>query len=856
MQGIGCVHAHSRTAVLDIDERHTAIQAFDAMGLDLEALTAGCTVRSIGNPDKGAKLWWRLPNGLVLKTLKLTRPGPKNPGTGKRDPITIFEFRAAGGQDVLPPSLHPSGHPYRWAHGADPWTAGGFPEIPLEILARWRNWKEIHPALVAIFDPGAVRRPHRKARQRDIATGGGEEAERIIAAYNARVDPAEILERNGYEQQRGRYLRPGSTTGAAGVVLYDDGAIVRSYGGDAILNPEGGEPPPPRDAFDCFRLLEHGGDWHKALVAAADLCGIERKQTQRREEPPLEAYADDVDRDRQRTLEGDAPGSLDEARERTKGKRKGKAARLPSPPTDAPEIRLDPGQLHVVVAQALAALRGAGRIFERGGELVRLASTGEVYPVTPEDMQVTLSRVARFQKYNVRVEGYVRTNPTMELSRNVLSQRGEFGLPSLIGVITAPVMRLDGSLLLDPGHDPATGLFHHRPGGASFPDIPMEPTPGEILAALRTLWHPFRLFPFVGPVDRGVFLAAILTAVARPVLPRAPAFLLNAPTAGSGKTLLAECLAVLAGEAEPTMVPPVEGDEEMRKRITAFLRSAPRAVVLDNLAGALHSPALAEFITAKVHEDRILGSSIAIKIPARALILATGNNITMVGDLNRRFFTARIDPESERPYARAFDFDPATVCRERRVGMVAAALTLLRAGVIDPGKGARVGSFPEWSEVVLDAVAVAAGAASHQPIFQGDGDMTEFGDPQAAIDNSYGQDPETAKLGALLAAWWEAFQDRPQRVADAITAAHPGTALNDALDEIAGERGTINPRRLGRWIERYKDRIVDGLRIVDGGVLHKVKQWRVQNTRDGGLGGLGGFSPLRVAISQKDKAHG
>ena len=35
--------------------------------------------------------------------------------------------------------------------------------------------------------------------------------------------------------------------------------------------------------------------------------------------------------------------------------------------------------------------------------------------------------------------------------------------------------------------------------------------------------------------------------------------------------------------------------------------------------------------------------------------------------------------------------------------------------------------------------------------------------------------------------------------------------LATALNEIAGEHGYVNTRRLGRWIERHRDQIVEGI---------------------------------------------
>jgi len=256
----------------------------------------------------------------------------------------------------------------------------------------------------------------------------------------------------------------------------------------------------------------------------------------------------------------------------------------------------------------------------------------------------------------------------LALAKSVLSQRGRYGVPMLRSVITAPVMRVDGTLLLDDGYDPATGLYHHRPAADPFPRVPMHPGNQEVLAALRTLWLPFREFPFVAPVDRGVFLAALLTAINRPALPTAPGFLLDAPAAGSGKTLLATCLALLAGEPSPSMIPPADTEEEWRKRITAFLRHGDRVMVLDNLVGNFSTATLCALLTAERFRDRVLGSSTTVEFPVSALVLASGNNVSLVGDLNRRFMVSRIDPQIERPYSRRFEVNPAAICRQQPYG--------------------------------------------------------------------------------------------------------------------------------------------------------------------------------------------
>jgi hypothetical protein len=63
-----------------------------------------------------------------------------------------------------------------------------------------------------------------------------------------------------------------------------------------------------------------------------------------------------------------------------------------------------------------------------------------------------------------------------------------------------------------------------------------------------------------------------------------PLHLIDAPTQGSGKTLLAKLISMVAtGTAIPSMTEATSGDE-WRKKITATLLNAPSVIFLDNLS--------------------------------------------------------------------------------------------------------------------------------------------------------------------------------------------------------------------------------------------------------------------------------
>ena len=415
-------------------------------------------------------------------------------------------------------------------------------------------------------------------------------------------------------------------------------------------------------------------------------------------------------------------------------------------------------------------------------------------------------------------------------------------------MITAPTLRRDGSVLAEPGYDPTSRLLFVNQAGAELPPIPEHPSQEQAREALECLWGPFALFPLVDAVDRGVVLNALLTAVERPSLPTAPGIGLDAPAAGTGKTLLAKAIGALCLGQAPAILPPAgHQDEETRKRLFAVIREGQRVILWDNVREPLGNTALDAFLTAPTYADRILGSSATATLPNRALFLATGNNLRLVGDTCRRILVARLDAGIEKPYSREFAFSPLAMVLERRLDYVVAALTLIRAWIAAGrprhGQG-RAGSFEEWDDLVRQTVCWIATWDDR------------FADPLQATERAYEQDPESAKLGALLEALDGVVGDAPFTAASLINQVayfDPRTsqpmpvplqalpALHDALMDIAGVRDAINPRILGGWLAKQVDRRQGGRWLARGKLAQGRQAWRlVREPAVGGLGGLGG----------------
>ncbi len=489
------------------------------------------------------------------------------------------------------------------------------------------------------------------------------------------------------------------------------------------------------------------------------------------------------------------------------------------------EIMLDVDEQAQTIDEIFNLIRDDGSLYNRGGGLVFLR--GERM-VDADEYQLAdyLARRVKFRRMKDGVA--VKTAPPAWLCKRI--GKLPAALPELMGIITAPTLRPDGSLLNEPGFDAATGLLL-LPG--EFPHVPLHPSRAELESAWRTLWLPYAEFPYVSDDDRAVTAAAILTALVRRILPTAPASSFDAPCPSSGKTLLATCIAELCG-GESAVIPEAQQEDELRKKLLPALMDGQPCVLLDNVTGQFQSSALEALLTSARYSDRVLGASKNLKFVSNLLVLISGNNFQPGGDLWRRVLTARIDPKTENAHKRVFKLDALAHCRENRQKLVAAGLTLLRgfiaAGSPNQTPGDRTGSFEAWDALVRQTV-----------IWLGKEGVAPVTDPAKSIGKAQEHDPERQKLAAFLELTQRAMAQERWRTAALIERANnemstveDGRPLRDTLIEIAGQHNVINPRTLGRWIAKQADRRCNGRWVEDAGTRDGNTLWRICGEGDTG----------------------
>lgn len=490
-------------------------------------------------------------------------------------------------------------------------------------------------------------------------------------------------------------------------------------------------------------------------------------------------------------------------------------------------IEVIQGRAHDTVNHTLDLLKKMPDVFDSGAQLVGV-NNGDMVPFDLHRLTHYLGGVAQYWQAKIGRSGEAYEallDPPEKVIRQVLSLGEARGLKPLDAVISAPILSPKNVFISKAGYDPETRLFLDYHG--ERPTLPDAPTKQQVIDAVNRLFIPFERFPFERDIDRSGLFAGILTAVLRPILPTSPAFGFDAPVQGSGKTLLAKCLAVLSTGETPEIWGHVTGqnDDETRKRLFTALRHGKRALVWDNVMGAFDSASIASLLTTSVVSDRVLGVSELSALPNRMLFLATGNNLILKGELPRRFIKVRIDPKSARPYAREFALDPEQYVKGHRHSMVLDALLIVRAWFssddfrLKRRANGRTASFEFWDDMVRQPLCwvnreIMAGA---------------YPDVMELFDEAQMSDPEQEVLGSILSGLHGAFGECSFTARSFHEQLKHDADLREAVDELFNQKEPT-VRGLGKMLGFRKGRIAQGCRLMEASkdTSNNVQRWKIE----------------------------
>jgi putative DNA primase/helicase len=300
--------------------------------------------------------------------------------------------------------------------------------------------------------------------------------------------------------------------------------------------------------------------------------------------------------------------------------------------------------------------------------------------------------------------------------------QGQWGLKTLHGITTAPVLKNDGTIRVGVGFDDETGLYCHQIPNVAVPE---KPTEDDARTALHHLRYFFRTFPYTDAdrlrdndldvvdlskppaMDESTFLVALMTAVCRQSLELAPGYLVRAAEisgAGTGKGLIVAAVCIVSSGARPTAFTAGHDKEEMDKRLSAALIEQRPSVFLDNYNNAeLKSDVLASALTQNPAMVRRMGQTKMTPLYTRTFIAITGNGVKVAEDMARRLLITDFDAHTENPENRKFAPGFLDTVAKSRVDLLTHALTIWRWGRQNKIKAGRpLGSYELWARWCRD----------------------------------------------------------------------------------------------------------------------------------------------------------
>jgi hypothetical protein len=374
----------------------------------------------------------------------------------------------------------------------------------------------------------------------------------------------------------------------------------------------------------------------------------------------------------------------------------------------------------------------------------------------------------------------------------------------------------DGRLLAEEGYDPENGLLL-RLGGLDGIRTDMSIQEAHMWLFDELLGD----FPFVDEASRAHTLALILQPFVRPLIKGpTPLSLIDAPTRGTGKGLLADITCLIATGQKADVMTLVQGNgEEPEKRITALLLAGAQWVLIDNATSLVSAP-LAAVLTTTRWRGRRLGKSEMVDVPNDATWVATGNNVELSDEMARRTIPIRLDPGVERPEERA-DFNHPELLKwasEHRARLVSACLSLVRAW-LDTGQPegqTTLGSYESWARVmggVLGVSGVPGFLSGRERLY------TEA-------------DRETADWRALCEVWWSTYAIHSVTAKDVFEVAKVHGLL---LSLWGGRKDLAAQQRFGHALASMCDRVFGSFRVRSAGRDSRTGNaaYRLESIRDG-----------------------
>jgi putative DNA primase/helicase len=423
-------------------------------------------------------------------------------------------------------------------------------------------------------------------------------------------------------------------------------------------------------------------------------------------------------------------------------------------------------------------------------------------------------------------------SPPSWLVKAVLVRPTWPGIRELLGVTECPFVLPDGTVVKEAGYHEQTKTIMLR----SYQKMAIDesPTKEDARRAVERLYRLLDDFPFRdGDEDKIVWLAALLTAIQRPVIEGpVPGFAINGNKAGTGKGLLINLIGRLAWAADISTMNYPDSATEADKVALSLALGAVQAVHFDNLhqGQSYGNAAIDSALTTTVRGGRILGLSKYVNnVPLRTVWFLSGNNISPGSDAHRRWLPINLETTMENPHERndlkIRDIKKHVINNRRK--LIGYALTILKAHAVagSPGHGmGPLGSFEDWDALVRAPLSYATGKDCLVTQRKATKESAEHMDKIRLLETwKFACESENRPEGLTVENLLELFD--PRR----FTEGHPKLVVSQALSALGSSGRPPTSRQIGDKLRSMKNENVGGYKFVENGKSHGAVIWKVEN---------------------------
>lgn len=436
-----------------------------------------------------------------------------------------------------------------------------------------------------------------------------------------------------------------------------------------------------------------------------------------------------------------------------------------------------------------------------------------------------LGLVVQPMKYSQKTGEWYPVNAPAEILDALLSRGINSKLEQLKTIATTAYLSPENELVTKLGYDAKSRVYLVK-SGAIVAGQSCHPSKQAALKSLGFLRRWLSDFPFKSGVDESVALACLMAAADRVNLDNIPLTVFNAPTAGTGKSLLVDVIGVVSSGKPVSVLSQGKDEAEMEKRLHSAVLRGDTLINIDNVEQPLGGDVLCQILTQPVLRVRPLGVSKLLDVEKSCQIVATGNNLELSGDVVRRSLICNLDAGVERPELRTFKYDARKRALDQRHDIVDHVLTIIKSYLLHSAHEgpSALGSFERWSSRIRNPL-VWLGMV----------------DPCISQEQIRQNDTRLEAHTGLLTILNQCFPDVPFKAREILSL--PMQIYQASLIEHLNTlgcytKGTIDVTRVGRVLKKMEGRVLADLLLKQAGRSGGTVTWIVDK-HDAELGSGG-----------------